>query len=93
MDKKVLAAAFCAAALGGLTAGSAFAGEVTGTGESTPIRSGVAASECAFSGQNDDPEEAFPFGGRVQSFGRLVAQLGPLGGVPGEACNPARAGE
>jgi hypothetical protein len=93
MGKKVLAAAFCAAALGGLTAGSAFAGEITGTGKSTPIRSGVAASECAFSGLNDDPAEAFPFGGLVQSFGRLVAQLGPMGGVPGEACNPTTPSE
>ena len=63
----------------GLTAGSATADEAHGKGRSA----------CHFSGLNDDPDEAFPFGGRVQSYGQLVRQ-----GVkdqfpsPGVACNP-----
>ena len=33
-----------------------FAGEITGNGKLTPIKSrGVASSECAFSGRNDTP--------------------------------------
>ena len=88
MGRKLLVAAVCAAAFGGLNA-SAFAGEVTGTGESTPIRSGVAASECAFSGLNDDQD---PTPAISQSFGQIVKVAGPLGGEPGFACNPTRAG-
>ena len=87
--KRLLAAAVCATAVVGLSAGSAFAGEITGTGASTPIRAGVAASECAFSGL-DDPD-ADPFT-HTQSFGQLVRMFGPMGGVPGVACNPKRAG-
>jgi len=89
--KSLLAAAVCATAVAGLNAGSAFAGEITGTGEPTAMRE-HAQSECAFSGLNDDPDAAFPEGGRTQSWGQLVNQLGPMGGVPGEACNPARSG-
>ncbi len=87
MRRKWRAVAVCAAAVAGLGASSALAGEVTGTGQPTagPTH---AKSECVYSGLNDNPNEAFPFGGTAQSFGRLVAQLGPLGGVPGEACNP-----
>jgi len=53
-----------------------------------------ANSICAFSGINDEPEAAFPEGGRVQSYGQLVWQnviepseltSGP--GTPGNYCN------
>jgi hypothetical protein len=73
----------------GLSAGPTFAGEITGTGEPTPIRD-RAQSECAFSGLNDDEE---PTPAIAQSFGQIVKVAGPLGGVPGFACNPTRAGE
>ncbi|MCK9519742.1 MAG: hypothetical protein M0R74_12075 [Dehalococcoidia bacterium] len=38
---------------------------------------------CRFSGLNDEPDD-----GRVQSFGQIVRQTGPLGGIPGVECNP-----
>jgi len=82
--RRLLAVAVCAAAIPGLSAGSAFAGEVTGNGKDTPIRDGVAKSECAFSGLDDvDPD---PFT-HTQSWGQLVKLSGPMGGVPGVACN------
>ena len=69
-------------------AGTAFAGEITGNGKPTPAPE-RAKSECAFSGLDDpDPD---PFG-RTQSFGQLVRMFGPMGGVPGEACNPSKSG-
>jgi hypothetical protein len=82
----------CAAALSAFGASSAFAGEITGSGKPT-AGPAHAASECVFNGLNDDPNEAFPFGGVAQSYGRLVAQ-----GVkdefpsPGVACNPSKSG-
>lgn len=78
-------------------AGTALAGEVTGQdpAESTGARE-HANSICAFSGQNDDPSEGFPHGGRVQSFGQIVKQIGPIGGEPGDECrggsNPSNPG-
>ncbi len=65
----LLAVALCAAAVVGLGAGSAFAGEITGNGKSTPINEGQAASICSFSGQNDGN----PPPGRTQSYGTNVA--------------------
>jgi hypothetical protein len=87
--RKLFAAAACAATVAVLGAGPASAGEVTGTGEDTPIRSGVAASECAFSGLDDPDADVFT---HTQSFGQLVRMFGPMPGVPGVACNPARSG-
>jgi hypothetical protein len=29
---------------------------------------------------------------RTQSWGQIVREVGPLGGGPGQACNPAKAG-
>jgi len=48
-----------------------------------------ARSICSFSGLNDDPGAAAPEGGRVQSFGQLVA-----GGFidPTDKANPERPG-
>jgi hypothetical protein len=88
--RRLLAAAFSAAVLTGLSAGSALAGEVTGSGKETPAPD-RARSECAFSGYNDDPDEAEPFGGQSQSYGRLVAQgYKDEFPSPSEACNPSR---
>ena len=90
--RSLLAAAVCAVAVAGLSAGSAFAGEITGNGKSLePLH---ANSICAYSGLNDDPLGLDPNNGppgRVQSWGKdvkdsVLAGNGPLGGVPGEAC-------
>lgn len=66
-----------------LISSPAWAGEVTGNGDSTPIRSGVANSICAFSGLDDD-------GTGIQSYGQIRAAFGgraPFSGIPGIACN------
>jgi hypothetical protein len=94
VKKALVGVAVCATAVVGLGVGSASAGEITGTGK--PLLVTVdpntlnGRSECAFSGLNDgffDGSEAE----RVQSFGQIVRVAGPLGGIPGFACNPARA--
>lgn len=67
-------------------ASPALAGEITGTGESTPIRSGVASSICAYSGLNDDGHGPST---QVQSYGALRASFGgpaPFNGIPGTSC-------
>src|SRR5829696_6936793 len=47
-----------------------------------------ANSICSFSGINDEPEAAFPEGGRVQSYGQFVSQgLKAFVPSPGEYCN------
>ena len=52
MKQLAAAAALCTAVVG--LGGTAFAGEVTGNGKPTPIKTEhVAASECAFSGLED----------------------------------------
>lgn len=61
----------------------ALAGEVTGTGESTPIRSGVASSICAFSGLNDDGAGPSSL---VQSYGQIVRAFGKPSSGPGTSC-------
>ena len=72
MRRVLLGAALGAAMVVGTT-GTAFAGEVTGTGELTPINGFRAGSICSFSGLNDDPNEPGDEG-RVQSFGDLVQE-------------------
>ncbi len=56
-----------------------------------------ARSICSFSGLNDEPDEAGPFGGRTQSYGQIVSKLvkfgvnvnaGPGPAAPGVECNP-----
>jgi hypothetical protein len=90
------AAAICAAIVGGgLSAGTAFAGEITGNGKPTPVRF-KANSICAFSGQNDDPSATLSLdltvapngpGGVSQSFGQDVKLgLDPRAFNPGDAC-------
>jgi hypothetical protein len=91
------AAAMCAAILAGLSAGTAFAGEITGNGQPTAART-HANSICMFSGQNDDPTAPLTLneliapngpGGRSQSFGQDVKiGLDPRQFNPGDACGP-----
>lgn len=85
-SKLLLAISTAALALS-VSAGAAFAGEITGTGESLePLH---AKSICAYSGLNDDPEGLDPENGppgRTQSFGQVVRVVGPIGGVPGFEC-------
>ena len=76
-----------AAVVASLTAGSVFAGEITGNGKSLKPMQGN--SECAFSGLNDTPgEDGF---GHTQSWGQLPKELKELltsiGVSPGIACN------
>jgi hypothetical protein len=88
MRQKIVAATvtLLVAALG---AGSAFAGEVTGTGKSLePLH---ANSICAYSGLNDRVAGEGPVDERVQSFGWVVKDIihaggSPIGGVPGTEC-------
>jgi hypothetical protein len=99
--KATIAAGVCAIALIGGSAGTAFAGEVTGKGKPTagPTH---ANSICVFSGKNDDPGAPLDGsgpngpGGVSQSFGQDV-KLGlanPRVFNPGDACrggsNPDR---
>lgn len=88
--QRALAATACALAMVGFGGAAAQAGEITGNGEYIHGEHFVQGkSECAFSGQNDDFHilgTTFP---RVQSFGQGVSQDGPMGGVPGFACNPS----
>ena len=88
MTKKKLAVAFAfSAVLVGLTPSAAFAGEVTGNGKKSDFSQGK--SICKFSGQNDDPSQAFPDDGRTQSYGQLVRKgLKAEFPKPGIACNP-----
>ena len=80
----------------GATAASA--GEITGSGKYTPVNPdfnrGVAASECAFSGLNDEYVLEVPGDwSRVQNYPPARAELAEIGivlpkGLPGFACNP-----
>jgi hypothetical protein len=55
---RLFAVAVCAAAVMGVAASAAFAGEITGNGKPTAVASHVAASLCAFNGLNDlNPEQ------------------------------------
>ena len=70
-----------------LMSSPALAGELTGNGNPTPIKSrGVASSICAFSGLN--PEGDGP-SALVQSYGQIRAAFGgpaPFAGTPGTEC-------
>ena len=83
-----LAVSVAAVALS-LTAGAAFAGEITGNGKTLePLH---ANSICAYSGQNDDPTGINPENGppgRTQSYGQDVRKgfIKPQDFNPGAAC-------
>jgi hypothetical protein len=96
MMKKSCAVAVLAAfglAVGG--ASTAFAGESTGSGKTTPIAQYRANSICSFSGQNPerflDPSDPNYEPGHTQSWGQIPqadrAFLRTIGLSPGDACN------
>jgi len=72
MKKQLAGVALCASAIVA-TGGSAFAGEVTGSGKGGPAGDGTpggigrAASACVFSGLNDHPVDP----GTVQNWGHV----------------------
>ncbi len=70
----IVAVGLGSAALIVATSASAVAGEVTGNGKPTQAPAHT-NSICAFSGLNDDPDEPGE-GGRVQSYGQIVAAGG-----------------
>lgn len=92
-----LLVAMSVAMLAVLTAGSASAGEITGSGNPTAGPAN-ANSICVFSGQNDDPTAPLSLdptvapngpGGHSQSFGQDVKLgLDPQAFNPGAACGP-----
>lgn len=85
-----------------LSAGAAFAGEITGNGKSLKIDGGGkwgtglhSRSLCAFSGQEDDqfgPGGSKGVPGHAQSWGQIPKAdrdfITTLGFHPGMACNP-----
>ncbi len=95
--RRKLAAMASAALVGALGAGSALAGEVKGPpgsptnpGSPTVIKSGVAASGCAFSGLNDYVQGQMDR--QTQNYGTNI-QLGltdpAIYGFPGTDCKPS----
>ena len=95
MRKRMLAAVIGAAAIMTMSAGPTFAGEITGKGKWIAGSEEAALngkSECAYSGQNDEHVLGDSSAPRTQSWGQIVREVGPLGGGPGEACNPAKTG-
>ena len=98
--KRLLAAAACTAALVGVSAGPAFAGEITGNGRVKDVNG---KSACAYSGQEDlqwyasngdniGPPLANPVKGvpaHSQNWGQIVSAAGGnLGGAGPAGCNP-----
>lgn len=97
MSKRSLLAVAVCAAVAGLSAGSAFAGEVTGSGANEAQNQGK--SWCSFSGLNDDPNAPLDGsgpngpGGKSQSYGQdnklgLADPSGDKFVHPGTFCNP-----
>jgi len=78
---------------------AAIAGEITGNGKwiaGSPDAPLNGKSECAYSGQQDNPGEP-PFRGLIaQSWGQIPKAIRDiitaLGGNPGVACNPTKPG-
>ena len=65
-----------------LISSPAWAGEVTGNGDFTPVNGGVASSICSYSGLDDD-------GVGIQSYGQIIRAFGgraPFHGIPGTRC-------
>ena len=94
--RRLLAVVACTTAVAGLAAGSAFAGEVTGSGKTLWTNTDVfdaphtlhGNSECAFSGRNDEnvlfePGDALYQAERTQSWGQGVRGTRPVGGFGG----------
>ena len=98
LGMRAFGVAACAAVMLGMGATAASAGEITGNGSYTPVNPefsrGVAASECAFSGQNDEYVLGDRSASRVQTYPQTRAELAEIGvalpkGLPGFACNPS----
>ena len=73
---------------------AASAGEVTEKGRATGAP-GCVASECAFSGREDDPASPLRTQTPHEVFFDFVEPgfvVNPAPGTPGRACNPAKAG-
>lgn len=97
MKKSGISLVVCAALIVSVFASSAFAGEITGNGKwiaGSPDAPLNGKSACAYSGQQDDPNEpgANPI---AQSWG-LIAKavrvfLTSIGLNPGNSCNPSKA--
>jgi hypothetical protein len=98
MSKKVLLALAVCAAVAGLSAAPALAGETTGNGKRTPIGEASdaggpphASSICSFSGQNDGDPPPGRTAEHVQNWGQTPKEvrdeITPLGEHPGDACN------
>jgi hypothetical protein len=95
--KRFIAAIAAGLVVVAVAATSAFAGEVTGNGKPTPVRTHLAASICSFSGLEDwasteeqDPEDAISVSpGTVQVPRHEGGNTYPPG-VPGFACSPGR---
>jgi hypothetical protein len=100
MKKLIAGGALAMMVIGG--GGTAFAGEVTGSGKGGPNGDGTpgavvgaftpeahANSICAFSGLNDNPDDPIE-GGRVQNWGSIPKairdQLAAEGESPGQSC-------
>jgi hypothetical protein len=87
-----LVAVLCTVVFAAVSAGSAFAGEVTGSGKKEDQNQGK--SWCSFSGLNDVPEgsETEGPGGKSQSYGQenKLGLVDPHEFNPGIACNPNR---
>lgn len=80
-----------AVAMVSMGAGAAQAGEIQGNGtRNVPEHMHPGESICAYSGQNDEYHEEGTSYPRVQSWGQEVKLYGPMGGVPGFACNPTK---
>jgi len=98
MRKFIAAAAIVVVGAG--MGGTAFAGESTGSGRGGPNpelpgKTGAytnSNSECSFSGLEDNDDLSPTVPGVTQNWGQIVSQAGPLGGVPGQACNGHLAG-
>ena len=88
--RRAVGAATLAVAIVAVSAGPAFAGEVNGNGDPTPIRT-QAKSICAFSGQNDGEPPPGRTAAHVQSWGQIPKAdrdfLTSIESNPGVACN------
>lgn len=94
--RRLLAVAACIAAVVGVGAGSAIAGEVKGPPSTTGATTDYTAARthansiCAYSGLNDNPASTNPMnpGGQVQSYGQDVGSgsIDPHLFNPGDAC-------
>lgn len=88
--RKFIVGAILGVTVIGAGGSTAFAGEINGNNQPTPVNSYVMHSICAFSGLNDNPDDPIE-GGKIQSWGAIPRdvrdQLALEGEHPGDACN------